>query len=84
MSGTVRDWLNETHGTRLELLRHFLRRFFDNDLIGSSGDWTRTAAGALAMVVSSWILLFVTLISSTTSSRRAASCSGSPLKPMPI
>ncbi|MBN9662505.1 MAG: ABC transporter permease [Acidobacteria bacterium] len=62
MRQTWRDWFAETHGPRFELLRHFLPRFFDSDLIGASGDWTRTATGALAMLASSWMLLFVTLL----------------------
>lgn len=57
-----RGWFAETHGPRFELLRHFLPRFFDSDLTGSSGGWTRTAAGALAILASSWILLFATLL----------------------
>ncbi len=61
MKQALRDWLAETHGARFELLRHFLPRFLDSDLVASSGDWTRVAGGALAMLVSSWILLFATL-----------------------
>lgn len=29
----MKRWLAETHGPFFELLRHFLRRFFDNDLV---------------------------------------------------
>ncbi len=29
----MKEWLTETHGPGFELLRHFLRRFFDSDLI---------------------------------------------------
>ncbi|MGJ5819550.1 ABC transporter permease [Paludibaculum fermentans] len=62
MSGWLRGWLAETHGARFELVRHFLPRFFDSDLMAVTGDWSRTAAGALAILASSWILLFVTLL----------------------
>jgi predicted permease len=53
----MRKWIGETHGPRLELIRHFVPRFFDSDLVTSSADWSRVAAGALAMLVSTWILL---------------------------
>jgi hypothetical protein len=43
--------LTETHGTRFELVRHFLSRSL------ASGDWSRVAAGAMAMLASGWILL---------------------------
>jgi len=52
----LRHRIHETHGTRIELLRHFLPRFFDSDLI-SSGDLTRVAAGVLAILASSWMML---------------------------
>jgi hypothetical protein len=28
----MKEWLRETRGTGFELLRHFLRRFFESDL----------------------------------------------------
>src|SRR5687767_248829 len=62
MRQAIREWLAETHGTRFELLRHFFPRFFDSDLIASSGDWTRVAAGAIAMLASGWIVLGATLL----------------------
>ncbi len=62
MRQAIRDWLAETHGTRFELLRHFLPRFFDSNLVASSNDWTRVGTGALAMLASSWIILFATLL----------------------
>jgi hypothetical protein len=33
----MRQSLRETHGPTFELLRHFLRRFFDSDLVTSPG-----------------------------------------------
>jgi predicted permease len=59
---TLRRWFGETHGARFELLRHFLPRFLDSDLIGSAGDWTRVAIGAIAILASSWMLLGNTLL----------------------
>ena len=32
MTDRLRAWLEETHGTNFELVRHFLLRFFDNDM----------------------------------------------------
>ncbi len=57
-----RDWLAETHGTRFELMRHFLPRFFDSDLVASPGDWIRVAIGGIAMLASSWMLLAAVLL----------------------
>src|SRR5262245_36056092 len=63
MSGRgVREWLSETHGTRFELVRHFLPRFFDSDLVASSADWTRVGVGAVSMLASSWFLLAAVLL----------------------
>ena len=33
----MRDWLTETHSPSFELLRHFLLRFFDSELVTSPG-----------------------------------------------
>ncbi|MGH9672574.1 MAG: ABC transporter permease [Bryobacteraceae bacterium] len=56
MRRRLQEWLAETHGTRFELLRHFLTRFFDNDLV-PPGAMPRVAAGALALTASLWIIL---------------------------
>ena len=53
---------DETHGTRVELLRHFLPRFFDSELVSVKGDWSRVLAGAIAILGSSWLLLGYTLL----------------------
>lgn len=44
----MREWLRETHGAFFELLRHFLGRFFDSELITAPGQ----ASAALIAVVS--------------------------------
>jgi hypothetical protein len=65
MTDGIEQWLDETHGTRAELLRHFLPRFFDSDLLASSssgGGWMRVAGSALAILASSWILLGYVLL----------------------
>ena len=43
----MREWLRETHGAFFELLRHFLRRFFDSELITAPG---HTSAALIAVV----------------------------------
>ena len=52
-----RKWLAETHGTRLELLRHFLPRFFDSDMLSAPGTSTRVIGGVAAVLIASWMLL---------------------------
>src|SRR5215472_6589826 len=46
------DWLDETHGSWFELVRHFLARFFDNDMITIPGEWQKVAVGVFASLVS--------------------------------
>jgi hypothetical protein len=48
----MRDWLDETHGPTFELLRHFLLRFFDSDLVTSPGQTVLALIGASSMFVS--------------------------------
>lgn len=57
----MKEWLLETHGTRFELVRHFLPGFFDSDLVATRGEWSRVAAGVAGMLASSWMLLFALL-----------------------
>ena len=45
----MREWLRETHGPGFELLRHFLLRFFDSDLVTASGQTTTALIGAVAI-----------------------------------
>ena len=33
----MKEWLEETHGTTFELFRHFLRSFFDDEVITARG-----------------------------------------------
>jgi predicted permease len=54
----LRAWLGETHGANFELARHFLLRFFDNDLGATPGsDWQKVAIGILATFLSCSILM---------------------------
>src|SRR5579859_5011447 len=46
-SSEMREWLRETHGAQFELLRHFLLRFFDSDLVTTRG---QTSAALIAVI----------------------------------
>src|SRR5580658_6566771 len=53
----MRKWLRETHGPSFELLRHFLRRFFDSDLVTSPGQTALALIGASSMFLT-WFPFF--------------------------
>src|SRR5947209_2220470 len=55
----IRDWLEETHGSSFELLRHFLECFFETEL-APSADWMKLAIGLLAVLLSFSILALKT------------------------
>ncbi len=57
MSGRLRTWQEETHGARFELLRHFLARFFDSEMVATPGEWLKVAVGAAGMLLSAGILV---------------------------
>ena len=52
MKARVRAWLDETHSAGFELVRHFLARFFDSEMVATPGEWTKVAVGAIALLVS--------------------------------
>lgn len=54
----MQEWLRETHAPGFELLRHFLRRFFDSDLITTPGQVTTMLVGAFPVFLQ-WFLLLV-------------------------
>jgi hypothetical protein len=54
----MKAWLRETHGPEFELLRHFLVRFFDSDLITAPGQTTTALIGAFSLFLP-WFPLFV-------------------------
>jgi predicted permease len=58
MTRQFRAWLEETHGTRFELVRHFLARFFDNDMISIPGEWQKVAIGIFASLISFGLCAF--------------------------
>ena len=45
---------------RRELLHHFLETFFDSEAIAVSGEWKKTAFGALAVFLSAGIVVLTT------------------------
>ena len=45
----MKEWLRETHGAGFELLRHFLLRFFDSELVTTSGQTAPALIGAISM-----------------------------------
>jgi len=53
----VKRWLRETHGPVFELLRHFLLRFFDSDLVTTPGQTKITLVWAFALGWP-WFLMF--------------------------
>jgi predicted permease len=52
MTARFRRWREETHGPAGELVRHFLARFFDNEMITIPGEWQKVAVGLFAAIVS--------------------------------
>ena len=53
----IREWIEETHGSRFELLRHFFPRFFDSELVSTPGQFQVVAFGAFAIFVSLSIIM---------------------------
>ncbi len=45
-------WMEETHRPGFELMRHFLARFFESEMLGASGEWRKVAIGLLAALFS--------------------------------
>ncbi len=45
------NWLEETHGTKFELVRHFTARLFDSEMFSTRGQWQTVAASALALAL---------------------------------
>jgi len=52
MNARLRQWLEETHGGGFELVRHFLVRFFDNEMVSVPGEWQKVAIGIFAALIS--------------------------------
>src|SRR5436305_677536 len=52
--------LAETHGRNFELIRHFLARTFDSEMISTRGSWGTVAVSAFALAVPVGMLLLST------------------------
>jgi predicted permease len=50
-------WIDRTHGTRFELMRHFLATMFDSEMFSTRGQWATIAIGAFGMVVPAGMIL---------------------------
>ena len=50
-------WLEETHGTNFELVRHFLARMFDSEMFTARGQWRTVAVSAFALAIPAGMLL---------------------------
>jgi hypothetical protein len=55
----MKSWLEETHCTQFELLRHFLLRFFDSELITTPGQATPAVIGTISIFMP-WLVLMIT------------------------
>ncbi len=60
MRERLQAWREETHGAGLELLRHFLSRFFSSDMVSTSGEWLKVSIGVFAVLLSGGILVLRT------------------------
>ncbi len=54
----MREWFRETHGCSFELLRHFIRRFFDSEFIISRGQIVAVLCGTVP-VFAQWFFLLI-------------------------
>jgi hypothetical protein len=52
----VKRWLQETHGVKFELTRHFLARMFDSELFATRGEWQTAAVSAVAAILPAGIM----------------------------
>src|SRR5262245_26666211 len=67
----VQARLDETHGTSFELVRHFLGRLFDSEMVTTPGEWQKVAIGLLATLLSAGILALTTYWKSFDKMREA-------------
>src|SRR5262249_15137280 len=59
-----RQWLEETHSDKFELVRHFAGGFFDSEMLSIPGEWLKVAVGVLAVLLSTGFLALTTYYSS--------------------
>jgi hypothetical protein len=58
----LKRWWAETHGSTFELVRHFLGRFFDSDLVTEPGQWTRVLVTGFALLLPAFFLIAQVLL----------------------
>jgi len=51
------NWLEETHGTKFELVRHFFRRMLDGEWSSAPGQWQNVVVGAFALLLPAGLLI---------------------------
>ena len=59
---TVKQWLAETHGPDFELLRHFIGRFFEGDLVSTAAQWAPVMIGNLSMGLPAFLMIVPPLV----------------------
>lgn len=57
----MKEWLRRTHGPFFELLRHFLHRFFDSDLITTPGQMAGPLIGVFSLLLP-WFNMFIGML----------------------
>ncbi|WP_321473492.1 hypothetical protein [uncultured Paludibaculum sp.] len=58
----MKSWLEETHGPTFELIRHFLTRYFDSDIVTTPGQWITVFVGGFAVFLSAFLLVSQSLL----------------------
>ena len=58
----MKEWLAETHGTGFELLRHFVRRFFDSELVTEPGQWAGVIIGSFSLLLTVFTVMVPSLM----------------------
>ena len=51
------SWLEETHGRKFELVRHFFQSLFDSELSYAGGQWQSVAVGGFTLLLPVGMLL---------------------------
>ena len=62
MKARIQSWTAETHAAGIEMLRHFLARFFDSELVTAPGQLRKAAIGALAGLIPAALLVYPTFV----------------------
>ena len=57
MKPRLKAWVLKTHGAGFELVRHFLDRFFDSEMVTVPGQWAKVAIGVISTLVPAALLV---------------------------